>query len=95
MAQTRVQRDGIEECVRTINGAIEQLTEAAGTIDTTMNNIGEYWEGSAYDNAMNTYGENYETLLKTTIPQSVTEFKDYINKCMETIIEIDNQLAGN
>ena len=95
MSQTRVQRDGIESCVTTINTQIEALMTAASEINKTMNNIGEYWEGAAYDKAIATYQESYETLLNKTIPESVTEFKDYINQCKETIIEIDNQLAGN
>ena len=95
MSQTRVQREGIESCVSKINTEIENLISAANNIDSTMNSIGEYWEGFAYDNAMDTYHTDYEKLLKETIPNSVTEFKEYINKCMETIVDIDNQLAGH
>lgn len=92
---TRVERSGIEGCVKKINDAIDQLTQAAQNIDKTMDELPSYWEGAAYDKASNTYAEEYQTLLTTTIPESVESFKDYINQCMEKIIEIDEQLAGN
>lgn len=50
---------------------------------------------SGYDNARSTYEEEYQTLLTTTVPEAVGNFRDYINQCMEKIIEIDEQLAGN
>ena len=70
---TRVERGGIEECVKKINSAIEQLTSAATEINSSMD----------------------ELLLTTTVPEAVGNFRDYINQCMEKIIEIDEQLAGN
>lgn len=92
---TRVERTGIEECVTKINSAIEELSSAAKNIDTSMNDLPNYWEGAAYDKARTTYEEEYETLLTTTVPEAVGKFRDYINQCMEKIIEIDEQLAGN
>lgn len=92
---TRVERSGIEECVKKINSAIEQLTSAATDINSSMEELPSYWEGAAYDNARSTYEEEYQTLLTTTVPEAVGKFRDYINQCMEKIIEIDEQLAGN
>ena len=57
-----------------------------------MNELPNYWEG-AYENA-ELYEEQYQTLLITTVPESVSSFRDYINTCMEKIIEIDEELAG-
>ena len=91
---TRVERTGIEACITKVNAAIEQLIEASSEIDTAMNDFPNYWEGAAYDNARNTYEEEYQTLLTKTVPDSVTNFKDYINNCKDKIIEIDEQLAG-
>ena len=91
---TRVERSGIEECVKKINAAVEQLNNAAGEIKASMDELPNYWEGAAYDNARSTYEEQYETLLTTTVPEAVSNFSDYINQCMEKIIEIDEQLAG-
>ena len=92
---TRVERTGIEECIKKVNEAIEQLSAAASTIDTTMGELPNYWEGAAYDKANETYVEQYQTLLTQTVPTAVGDFRDYINQCMEKIIEIDEQLAGN
>lgn len=92
---TRVERGGIEECVKKINSAIEQLTSAATEINSSMGELPNYWEGAAYDNARATYEEEYQTLLITTVPEAVGNFRDYINQCMEKIIEIDEQLAGH
>lgn len=91
---TRVERTGIEECISKVNSAIEQLNSAATEINNSMNELPEYWEGAAYDKARSTYEEEYQTLLTTTVPQAVESFRDYINQCMEKIIEIDEQLAG-
>ena len=92
---TRVERSGIESCVRKVNEAIDQLNSAATAIDSAMNELPEYWEGAAYDKARATYEEAYQTLLISTVPEAVGNFRDYINQCMEKIIEIDEQLAGN
>ena len=84
----------IEHCIIKINNAIDALSSAAAEIERTMNELPNYWEGAAYENARTTYEEQYQTLLITTVPESVSSFRDYINTCMEKIIEIDEQLAG-
>ena len=91
---TRVERGGIEACMATIKSATEQLETAAKSIDSAMGQLPNSWEGAAYDKAEATYEEQYKTLLTQTVPQAVADFRGYINSCMETIIEIDNQLAG-
>ena len=91
---TRVERSGIEDCIFKINNAIDALSSAAAEIERTMNELPSYWEGAAYENARTTYEEQYQTLLITTVPESVSSFRDYINTCMEKIIEIDEELAG-
>ncbi len=92
---TRVERTGIEECISKVNSAIEQLNAAAAEINASMNELPNYWEGAAYDKARSVYEEEYQNLLTTTVPDAVSNFRDYINQCMEKIIEIDEQLAGN
>ena len=91
---TRVERGGIESCMSTIRNGIESLETAAKTIDSAMGQLPNSWEGAAYDKAASTYEEQYKTLLTVTLPEAVEEFRAYINNCMETIIEIDNELAG-
>jgi len=95
MAQvTRVERAGIEQCVKKINGAIDELMNAAKEIDSSMTEIVSFWEGAAATAATETYQNEYQKLLTSTVPDAVTNFRDYINQCMEKIIEIDEQLAG-
>lgn len=91
---TFVEKEGIEACIAKINSAIEQLLQAANNTDSAMNELPDYWQGAAYDKARGTYEQDYQKLLTTTVPEAVTGFKEYINQCKETIIEIDNQLAG-
>lgn len=92
---TRVERTGIEECIKKVNAAIEQLNSAAADIDKSMEELPNYWEGAAYDTARSTYDSEYQPLLTKTVPEAVESFRDYINQCMEKIIEIDEMLAGN
>lgn len=91
---TRVERSGIEACINKVNIAIESLNQAASDINSSMNDLPNYWEGAAYDNARNVYEEQYQQLLTTTVPKAVEDFRDYINQCMQKIIELDQQLAG-
>lgn len=79
---TRVERTGIEACIIKVNAAIEQLIEASSEIETAMNDLPNYWEGAAYDNARNTYEEEDNDTAQT-VPDSVTNFKDYINNCVK------------
>lgn len=92
---TRVERSGIEACITKINAAIEELNNAAKEVNQTMNELPNYWEGTAYDKARSVYEEQYQGLLTTTVPKAVEDFRDYINQCKDKIIELDNQLAGN
>lgn len=92
---TRVERTGIESCISTINSAIEDLNRAAKQVNSSMNELPNYWEGAAYDKARAIYEEEYQQLLTTTVPTAVEDFKSYINQCKDKIIELDQQLAGN
>ena len=89
-----VEREGIESCMTKIAAAIDQLKQAAESIDKTMAELPNYWQGDAYNKAEATYAEQYQTLLKTTVPTQVDEFKQFMDNCKKTIIDIDTQLAG-
>lgn len=91
---TRVERNGIEACIRKVNAAIEELNNAAKEVNDSMNELPNHWEGAAYDKARAVYEENYQQLLTTTVPKAVEDFRNYINQCMNKIIELDQQLAG-
>lgn len=92
---TRVDRPGIEGCVSKISSAVETLKEAAQSVNSSMNDLPNYWEGSAYDKARSTYEEEYQTLLTKTVPEAVENFNKYIEQCMTKIVELDQQLSGN
>lgn len=92
---TRVERSGIESCISKVNAAIEELNNAAKKVNDSMNELPNYWEGAAYDKARSVYEEQYQNLLTSTVPNAVSDFRDYINQCKEKIIELDQQLAGN
>lgn len=89
-----VEREGIESCISKIQNAIEEMTETAKSIDTSMTELEEYWKGAAFDRAKGTYEADYQELLMDTIPARLTEFKEFINKCKEEIINIDEQLSS-
>ena len=91
---TKVERGGIEACIVKVNAAIETLNQAASNVNTAMNELPAYWEGAAYERARGTYEEEYQPLLTVTVPEAVSSFRDYIRNCMETILEIDSELAG-
>jgi len=92
---TRVDAPGIQECLGKVSTAIDELNAAAASIETAMGELPEYWEGASFDAAMSTYVDEYQTLLVTTVPEAVQSFKDYIQKCQDTILDVDAQLAGN
>lgn len=89
-----VEREGIESCISKIQQAIEDLQTAASQIDSTMGELPIYWQGAAYDKAQSQYAEEYQKLLTKTVPESVDSFKQFINSCKDTIVDIDNQLSG-
>ena len=91
---TKVERAGIEACITRVNTAIETLNQAAAGVNSAMNELPAYWEGAAYNRARATYEEEYQPLLTTTLPEAVSSFRDYIRGCMETILEIDSELAA-
>lgn len=66
----------------------------AEKVNDSMNELPNYWEGAAYDKAATTYIDEYQTLLTKTVPDSVDNFKQFINGCKDTIIDIDTQLSG-
>ncbi|MCI5515615.1 MAG: WXG100 family type VII secretion target [Oscillospiraceae bacterium] len=94
-ARTRVEYEGCKSCVDKINQQITVLTEAANTIDKTMQEISNYWEGTSHDKAQEEYTFNYKKQLTQDVPKAVEEFRTYINKCHEIIKQADIAMSGN
>ena len=58
-----VERTGIEACIKKIDAAIEELYSAAQSIDSAMNELPTYWQGTASNSAQATYAVDYKGLL--------------------------------
>lgn len=94
MANIYLDRAGVDACISKVNSAIQELYNTAQSIDATMNELPTYWQGASSDSAQSTYAEEYKTLLTKTVPEAVENFKEFINKCKESIVEVDTQLSG-
>lgn len=90
-----LERSGVDACISKVSSAIEELQSAAQSIDSTMGELPTYWQGASSDSAQATYADEYRTLLTQTVPEAVENFKQFINKCKESIIEVDTQLSGH
>ena len=94
MSETRVNRPGLEAQITSISNLINEMQDEAMRIDGVMYQLTENWDGDAYNNTMSTYETDYKAKITCEIPERLNEFRDYINNCMNTIIEVDAQLAG-
>lgn len=89
-------REGVENVVAKIVTAVEALEEAAGQVDSQMmGELGSYWQGNSYDKVILTYEESYREMLTKTVPETVRELNNFIDKCKQAIVEVDQQLSGN
>lgn len=89
-------REGVEECVRKISSAIEELKTAATDVDGVfMDEIGHCWSGNAYEKCMNTYQDEYQTMLTKSVPDMVDQLNKFVDECKNAIVEVDNQLSGS
>lgn len=87
--------EDVNQCVSRVTSAIDTLDAAAKEIDAAMGDLGDFWEGAAYDYTMDVYATEYQKFLIETVPTNVESLRDYIEKCKNTIVEVDAQLAGN
>ncbi len=96
MAQEiRVDKDGFEGFLKEMTDTIGLLQDQASEIDRKMNNdLGTYWAGDAYENAMGVYESTFKEVLTTKLNETLTEFQNYMNTCRDEIINLDNILAG-
>lgn len=92
--EIRLDAGGVEECLGKVSAAIDDLSKAATDIDTAMSSLADYWKGAAYDHTMSVYESEYKSFLNETIPTNVESLRAYIQKCKDTILEVDSQLAG-
>ncbi|MCL2224531.1 MAG: hypothetical protein FWB96_06150 [Defluviitaleaceae bacterium] len=81
-------------CVKRISAEIPVMRDSAAKISAAMNDLPNHWRGEASDKAQYTYDEQYRTLLTKTVPDAVESFGQFMDHCMQQLIEIDRMLAG-
>ncbi len=94
MSNIYLDRAGADGQVSEIQNQIQELREAAASIDKAMVSLQEFWKGSSADKAQTTYESDYKTMLTETIPNAVDEFKQFMDGCVKAIFDTDQQLSG-
>lgn len=84
-----------EKVIGNVNNKIMEMEELASQIDRLIvNELPEFWQGASADKAQSTYADEYKNFLQKKVPEMVTALKDYMQDCVKSITDVDNQLAG-
>ena len=84
-----------EKVIDNVKGKIDAMEELAAQIDRLIvTQLPEYWQGASADKAQSTYLDEYKSFLQKKVPEMVTALKDYMQDCVKSITDVDNQLAG-
>lgn len=84
-----------EKIIGEVKGKIIEMEELAAQIDRLIvTQLPEYWQGASADKAQSTYLDEYKSFLQKKVPEMVTALKDYMQDCVKSITDVDNQLAG-
>lgn len=84
-----------EKVIGDVTGKIREMEDLAAQIDRLIaNQLPEYWQGASADKAQSTYADEYKSFLQKKVPEMVTALKDYMQDCVKSITDVDNQLAG-
>ena len=95
MANLFLDKAGAENVVSSVNQQIEALKEAAEKIDgDIMQQMPGYWQGNAHDKAESTYVDQYQNFLKVQVPDMVNQLNEFMRTCVQSIADVDTQLAG-
>ena len=86
--------NAVENVIKPISNCINTMKNEASTISTKIGELDVYWEGSAYNNAMNEYSTNYDTFINTDLPNKLDEFNKYLDDCLKSLKELDEQIGG-
>lgn len=88
-------REGVDSTVKQIGQAIEALQDAAKRVDNeVMGNLGNSWQGDAYNKTIDTYASEYQKMLTVDVPELVSQLSQFIDNCKNAIVEVDRQLSG-
>lgn len=95
MGNLNVDYDGANTNVITpIQSEIEKMEDAAATITKLMGDLASYWSGNSFDKAEQTYQDDYKGFIEVKVPETMEEFKNYIQGCLDKLKETDESLAG-
>ena len=84
-----------EKVIGDVTGKIREMEDLAAQIDRLIaNQLPEYWQGTSADKAQTTYADEYKSFLQKKVPEMVTALKDYMQDCVKSITDVDDQLAG-
>jgi len=79
--------------INNIGQKVEILVETCGEIDKLMVNLGEYWQGEAYNAKKNDYDGTFKPAM-TDMNRAAGEFKALLDSCTQKLEELDLQLRG-
>lgn len=88
-------RPSAEKVISDVTTKIREMEDIAVQIDRLIvNQLPEYWKGVSADKAQSTYADEYKNFLQKKVPEMVSALKDYMQDCVKSISDVDNQLAG-
>lgn len=95
MANLYLDKSNAEKVISDVNNKIREMEDNAAQIDRLIaSQLPEYWQGVSADKAQSTYADEYKNFLQRKVPEMVTALKDYMQDCVKSITDVDNQLAG-
>jgi uncharacterized protein YukE len=95
MENLNVDYDGANINVITpIQSEIEKMEDAAATITKLMGDLASYWSGKSFNKAVQTYQDDYKGFIEVKVPETMEDFKNYIQGCLDKLKETDESLAG-
>ena len=84
-----------DKVIGDVTNRIRDMEDLAKQIDGLIKNqLPNYWGGVSADKAQTTYDEEYKNFLQVKVPEMVSALKDYMDSCVKSITDVDNQLAG-
>lgn len=86
-------RAGADACINKINKAIGELQAAATAINSAMDELREPWQGDSANSAQERYNSEYKDVLTKKVPETVDNFKKFIDDCMNEIVRVDQTLG--
>ncbi len=95
MGALYLDKPNAENVIKDVTAKIREMEENANQIDRLIaSQLPQYWKGVSADKAQSTYVDEYKNFLQKKVPEMVSALKDYMQECVKSIAEVDNQLAG-